>query len=184
MFLAGILPEPVQTITRVGGIGLLTWGFLNLFAGPAEAAPGATEKESIPIPENTTLNQIRAEFLEPKLNDEVEFGFLSSDYDVKVLWINPTQEKISFAYDFVIEEWEIGIFTGRAETPYRSVLSPDENIITLEPGSQVPVPIEIDYQTPSLLKPSAIEVKLTVRKYNDQGKAVPAATTRFYVRSG
>ena len=183
MLLSGILPEPVQTITRVGGIGLLTWGFLNLFAGPVEAAPGATKEDSIPIPEKTILNQVVAEFLEPRMNDEVEFGLFSSDYDVKVLWINPTDKDISFAYDFVIEEWEIGLITGRAETPYRSVLSPEENIITLKAGKQIPIPIQIDYQTPALLKPSAIEVKLTVRKYDDQGKATPAAMTRFFVRS-
>lgn len=179
LYLSSILPSAVGTVGKVGGIGLLTASFLNLFSGTAQAAGGVDSGEKRhESPDMNALQFVSGQFLKPKLNSDVDRGLFSNDYDVILRWVNNSGKSMSVTYDihareeahglvFDSEPWEGVVYTG---------------VVNLKPKEEVLVPLELDLQTPTFPAPTFTYITLQLRKYSSAGQEVVVAKNSFYVR--
>lgn len=179
LFLSGVLPAPIDTFGKVAGIGLLTFAFLNLFSGTAQAEGAATEDRRFPMASQEAFNLVRANIIEPKRDSDVSRGLFSSDYDVIVRWVNPSDERVSITYDIAVEEQAHNLLFPNPETWKGIVYS---GVVNLGAGEEALVPLELDLKTPTVGAPAFTQINLQLRKYSQAGQPIIAATSRFVVR--
>lgn len=104
IILAKYLPEPLDTIAVVGGIGALGWSAINLLMGISES-PIASDVKREKLNPPAQINQLEGlsgEILSPKNGDVEHFAYpFDDDYDVvfKVYNNNPQPLNVRVVFD-------------------------------------------------------------------------------------
>lgn len=179
LLLSGILPPPVKTIAQVTGIGLIAFAAITLVTPPASAKTTDEGAGPEPIGEEGTFNAVTASIVEPSYNAAIPLGFLSSDYDVKVQWFNPTDQAITMDYQVHTEEIPVwtGIFGEEVGKPYRSVSHSGR--VYLPANKKETVDMQIPMKNPEGAGDAA-SINMEVRKMW-KGQPVVAARKSFQV---
>lgn len=177
LLLSGILPTPVKTIAQVTGIGLIAFAAITLVTPAAEAKTTEQSLGPEPIGEESTFGSIMANIVEPSYNSSTPLGFLSSDYDVKAQWTNPTDQPFNVDFQVYVEETPIwtGLFGDSVGTPYRSVAHSGR--VNLLPNSKETVKMEIPVKNPEGTGDATL-INLSIRKVW-KGEAVEVAKMTF-----
>ena len=159
MILSGVVPSPVKEVTIVAGLGLIGFGLLNLFSGPASASSSVTSTGATPFTtaSQDQFNLVSAKIIKPSWNEEVNRGLFSSDYPVEVLWTNNSDKPVSVPYRVYVEEDpHYGLMTEK----FKGVAY--TGIINLAAGQSVQVPLQIDLQYRALVSGLAVGVTLKI----------------------
>ncbi len=138
LLLAGILPSPAKTFVQIAGVGLLAFAIINIAGGEAEARDEPDSRQEIPIADPVDFQAVSAAILEPLRNTDIPLGFLSSDYDVKVEWFNPSDTEIEIPFQVRVEETPIQRTIGEK---FRGIAH--SGVVKLPPNKRVIVEMEI-----------------------------------------
>ncbi len=176
IMIADILPTPFKTIARVAGVGLLAVGAINLLTGTAEATDDTEEvTRKIPIGDPTDFEKVSATILRPSRNSEIPLGFLSSDYDVEVLWRNASEKELTIQYQVYVEETPI---VKDIESKFQGIAH--SGAVTLGPNEAKTVEMEIPLKNLGW-GAAATAINFSLRKVSTAGQAFEVAQTSFAV---
>ena len=180
MYLGGVLPQPMSSLSTVAGIGLIGLGLYNIFSGEPE--PETKEEGKFESPSPQAFPLISGTLMDPKTNSEVSLGLFSEDYGVEVLWGNSSDEEVSFAWDIVVREQPFGVFGGAAEIESGAVHSA---VMNLDAAKQDLVKLDLNLLSGSdrVKWFGSVTVQLQVRKYNSEGIPSVVAEISFIVVS-
>jgi hypothetical protein len=179
MLLSGIVPQPIKTILQVTGVGLIAFGAITLVTPPAAAKTTEETTGPEPIGEEGTFNAITASIVEPSYNAAIPLGFLSSDYDVKVQWFNPTDQAITVDFQVYAEETPVwtGLFSESVGQSYRSVAHSGR--VYLPAHKKETVEMQIPLKNPEGAG-DASQINMSISKVR-KGQPVEVASKSFQV---
>ncbi len=139
LLLAGILPAPAKTLAQITGVGLMAFAIINIVSGQVEAKdePKGSRQEIL-VADPSDFQAVSASILEPGRNTDIPLGFLSSDYDVKVEWFNPSDNEVEVPFQVSVEETPIQY---AVEEKFRGIAY--SGVVKLPPKKRVIVDLEI-----------------------------------------
>lgn len=175
-YFADILPDTPKVVVRSLGFLAIGYAVFNLFAKEAAAQVEETGITPKPTATPSAFSRITGKFVRPLPNSEVDLGLFSRDYDVSVIWYNNSSEKVSFSWDILAEETPYGTHGGIGGETLSDVVYKSQT--ELPPGSNTgPLSVEVDTLYAKIGR--TLSIRLTLRKYDHMGRAVPMSSVTF-----
>lgn len=160
MMLSSIIPDPIKTIFQVSGIGLLAFGLLDVFSGPASADSDLMKPDAEPFTPASLddLLSVSAKIVSPGGDEKVpvEKPWVGAwTYPLQVLWWNPLPKKVIVPFQVdVVEEPPSTLFEpGFSLVPYAERFQGIVFTGTVEigPSQAKPMTLHIPKKMPAIL---------------------------------